>query len=115
MNLDTVAKSYGTTTLFSDLSTGVNTGDRIGVVGLNGTGKTTLLRLIAKTEEPDSGRITHRRDLRVAWPPHTTESPAAATTPDIVLGAAWLPTEHPPEHHGAGAAPIRNILDGLGM
>ncbi|GIG70961.1 ABC-F family ATP-binding cassette domain-containing protein [Phytomonospora endophytica] len=115
INLDTVAKSYGTTTLFGDLSTGVNTGDRIGVVGLNGTGKTTLLRLIAKTEEPDAGRITHRRDLRVGMLPQTIEYPAGATITDVVLGDAWLPTEHTAEHHWAGDAAIRNILDGLGM
>ena len=42
--------------------------DRIGVVGLNGAGKTTLLRMLTKAEEPDAGRVTHRRDLRVAGP-----------------------------------------------
>ena len=48
-----------------DVSIGLDDADRVGVVGLNGAGKSTLLRLLTKAEEPDSGRVTHRRDLRV--------------------------------------------------
>ena len=66
INLDRVSKGYGAAgPLLTDVSLGLDDADRIGVVGLNGAGKSTLLRLLTKQEEPDDGRVTHRRDLRV--------------------------------------------------
>ncbi len=67
VNLDRVSKGYGAAgPLLTDVSLGLDDADRIGVVGLNGAGKSTLLRLLTRAEEPDAGRVTHRRDLRVA-------------------------------------------------
>jgi ATPase subunit of ABC transporter with duplicated ATPase domains len=85
------------------------------VVGLNGAGKSTLLRLLTKAEEPDSGRVTHRRDLRVAWLPQTLQLAPDATVRDVVLGTAWLAEGFGAEHEWAGDAGVRAILDGLGM
>ncbi|MFY1696036.1 ABC-F family ATP-binding cassette domain-containing protein [Solwaraspora sp. WMMA2101] len=116
VNLDRVGKGYGAVgQLLTDVSLGLDDSDRIGVVGLNGAGKSTLLRLLTKAEEPDSGRVTHRRDLRVAALPQTLTLDATATVRDVVLGTAWLPEGFGAEHEWAGDAGVRTVLDGLGM
>jgi ATPase subunit of ABC transporter with duplicated ATPase domains len=116
VNLDRVSKGYGAVgQLLTDVSIGLGDTDRVGVVGLNGAGKSTLLRLLAKLEEPDSGRVTHRRDLRVAWLPQDLRLDATATVRDVVLGTAWLAEGFGAEHEWAGDAGVRAILDGLGM
>jgi ABC transport system ATP-binding/permease protein len=116
VNLDRVSKRYGAAArLLVDVSLGLDDSDRVGVVGLNGAGKSTLLRLLTKAEEPDAGRVTHRRDLRVAALPQTLELPEAVTIRDVVLGTAWLADGFAAEHEWAGDAGVRSILDGLGM
>nr|MDT0658120.1 ABC-F family ATP-binding cassette domain-containing protein [Micromonospora sp. DSM 115978] len=116
VNLDRVSKGYGAVgQLLTDVSLGLDDADRIGVVGLNGAGKSTLLRLLARLEEPDDGRVTHRRDLRVAWLPQTLTLAADATVRDVVLGTAWLAEGFGAEHEWAGDAGVRAILAGLGM
>ncbi|SCG65377.1 ABC-F family ATP-binding cassette domain-containing protein [Micromonospora coxensis] len=116
VNLDRVSKGYGAAgPLLTDVSLGLDDADRIGVVGLNGAGKSTLLRLLTKQEEPDDGRVTHRRDLRVAWLPQSLQLAPEATVRDVVLGTAWLGQSMGAEHEWAGDAGVRAILDGLGM
>jgi ATP-binding cassette subfamily F protein uup len=115
VNLDRVSKGYPAGQLLEDVSLGLEDDDRIGVVGLNGAGKTTLLRLLAKAVEPDSGRVTHRRDLRVAALPQTLDLPVSATVRDVVIGTAWLPEGFAAEHEWAGDAGVRTVLAGLGM
>ncbi|WP_433347133.1 ABC-F family ATP-binding cassette domain-containing protein [Micromonospora sp. CA-111912] len=116
VNLDRVSKGYGAAgPLLTDVSLGLDDADRIGVVGLNGAGKSTLLRLLTKQEEPDDGRVTHRRDLRVLWLPQALTLAPDATVRDVVLGTAWLGESMGAEHEWAGDAGVRNILDGLGM
>ncbi len=58
VNLEDASKAYGTTVVFDAVSLGIAAGERIGVVGRNGGGKTTLLRMITGVEAPDSGRVT---------------------------------------------------------
>src|ERR687894_2685847 len=58
VNLAGVEKGYGSRSVLRDVTLGVSAGDRIGVVGRNGDGKSTLLRLIAGSEEPDAGGVT---------------------------------------------------------
>ena len=117
VNLDRVSKGYGAAgPLLTDVSLGLDDADRIGVVGLNGAGKSTLLRLLTKQEEPDDGRVTHRRDLRVACaaadprpsPPRRPCGTWCSAPPGSAesMGA---------EHEWAGDAGVRAILDGLGM
>ncbi|MBA2418820.1 MAG: ABC-F family ATP-binding cassette domain-containing protein [Nocardioidaceae bacterium] len=65
VNLEQVHKAYGIRPLLEGVSLGVAAGDRIGVVGRNGGGKSTLLRILARVEAPDRGRVTHNRGLRV--------------------------------------------------
>src|SRR4051794_28516604 len=115
INLDRVSKAYAAGAILEEVSAGVDDSDRIGVVGLNGAGKTTLLRLITKAEEPDGGRVTHRRDLRVAALPQSLDLPPAATVRDVVVGTAWLPAAFAAEHEWAGDAGVRTVLNGLGM
>ena len=57
LNIEHVSKVFGEKTIFDDVSFGIQEGDKIGIIGINGTGKTTLLRMIAGVEEPDSGQI----------------------------------------------------------
>lgn len=116
VNLDRVSKGYGAAgPLLTDVSLGLDDADRVGVVGLNGAGKSTLLRLLTRTEEPDDGRVTHRRDLRVAWLPQRLDLAPELTVRDVVLGTAWLGESMGAEHEWAGDAGVRAILDGLGM
>ncbi len=67
VNLERVHKSYGIRPLLDGVSLGVGTGERVGVVGRNGDGKTTLLRLIGDLEEPDSGRVSRSRGLHLGY------------------------------------------------
>src|SRR5690606_28469686 len=116
INLDRVAKGYGVAgPLLAEVSLGLDGADRVGVVGLNGAGKTTLLRLLSLAEPPDSGRVTHRRDLRVAALPQALDLAADATVREVVLGTAWLGSGFAAEHEWAGDAGVRTILAGLGL
>lgn len=76
MNLlvaENLAKAYGPNELFGEVSFGINEGDKCGLIGVNGTGKSTLLKIIAGVEEADSGTITTRTGLRIAYLPQTPE------------------------------------------
>jgi ABC transport system ATP-binding/permease protein len=116
VNLDRVSKGYGAADqLLTEVSLGLDDADRVGVVGLNGAGKSTLLRLITGSEEPDAGRVIHRRDLRVSLLPQTLELAGEVTVRDVVLDTAWLADGFGAEHEWAGDAAVRAVLDGLGM
>jgi ATP-binding cassette subfamily F protein uup len=109
VNVEAVSKSYGIRPLLSEVSLGVDSGDRIGVVGLNGGGKTTLLELLAGLEPPDSGRVSRARDLRAAVLTQRTELPEQATVRDAVLAALRISAEH----EWAADPRVRAVLDGL--
>src|SRR4029079_12675567 len=115
VNLDRVSKGYASVSLLDDVSLGLDDADRVGVVGLNGAGKSTLLRLLTKGEEPDAGRVTQRRDLRVASLPQSVDFGPTVTVRDVVLGTAWLPSGFAAEHEWAGDSGVRTVLNGLGM
>jgi ATPase subunit of ABC transporter with duplicated ATPase domains len=116
ISVDRVSKGYGAAgPLLTDVSLGLDENDRVGVLGLNGTGKSTLLRLLMKAEGPDAGRVTHRRDLRVLSLPQSLDLAPEATVRDVVVGAAWLPGAFAAEHEWAGDAGVRTVLSGLGM
>ena len=66
INLENVSKTWGLKTLLNGVSLGVQTGDRIGIVGVNGGGKTTLLEVLTGIEPPDEGRVSHNSSLRMA-------------------------------------------------
>ena len=109
VNLESVSKSYGVKPLLDNVSLGVAEGQRIGVVGLNGGGKTTLLEVLSGLSEPDSGRVSMVRDLRMAVVTQRTELPEGSTVGDVVL------QRYGAEHEWAADARVRSIVDGLGI
>ncbi|MDE6818490.1 MAG: ATP-binding cassette domain-containing protein, partial [Muribaculaceae bacterium] len=66
IQIEKLTKSYGDRMLFADVTFGINRGDKIGLIAKNGTGKTTMLRIIAGKEDADSGTVTRRAGLKVA-------------------------------------------------
>ncbi|MFD3457384.1 ABC-F family ATP-binding cassette domain-containing protein [Streptomyces sp. NPDC058691] len=106
VNVESVSKVYGTRTLLDGISLGVSEGDRIGVVGRNGDGKTTLIRMLAKLEGPDTGRVTHTSGLRLGVLTQHDSLDPAATVRHEVIGDR-------PDHDWAGDAKIRDVLTGL--
>ncbi|MFC4002754.1 ATP-binding cassette domain-containing protein [Prauserella oleivorans] len=109
VNLESVSKSYGERMLLDGVSLGVGEGERIGVVGLNGGGKTTLLEVLAGLTPPDSGRVSRVRDLRMGVVTQRTDLPEASTVRDVVLA------DFAAEHEWASDARVRSIVDGLGI
>lgn len=71
LTMEHIGKSFTDRVLLGDISLGINEGERIGVIGINGTGKSTLLKIIAGLEETDSGTLTKTRGLRIAYLPQT--------------------------------------------
>jgi ATP-binding cassette subfamily F protein uup len=67
VNLERVSKAYGVRPLLTEVSLGIGAGERIGIVGRNGDGKTTLLRVLTGQEEPDGGRVSQQRGLLVGY------------------------------------------------
>ena len=73
LTLENVSKSFTERMLFDHISLGINEGDKIGVIGINGTGKSTLLKIIAGLEDTDEGKRTCNNKLRIAYLPQTPE------------------------------------------
>ncbi|MCI6207584.1 MAG: ATP-binding cassette domain-containing protein [Corynebacterium glucuronolyticum] len=110
INLEKVSQSFGLKTLLDNVSLGVNSGDRVGVVGLNGGGKSTLINVLSGRLEPDSGRVSHMQDLRSAVVTQTPDLDESATIADNVIGPLGLAT-----HEWASNPRVRNVLSGLGI
>jgi ATP-binding cassette subfamily F protein uup len=108
INLENVAKGYGTTVVLSGVSLGVSDSDRIGVVGRNGGGKSTLLHMITASEPPDSGRVTHTGGVRIAVVDQAGTLVPGSSVREAVVGDAA-------EHTWAGDAAVREVLTGLGL
>lgn len=87
LQLENITKSYGDRLLFADVTFGVNQGDKIGLIAKNGTGKTTLLSIIAGHESPDSGSVTFRSGIRVGWVEQSPHFPEGVS----VLEACMIP------------------------
>ncbi len=86
LNLERVSKAYGVRPLLSDVSLGVSAGQRVGVVGRNGDGKTTLLRVMTGLEQPDSGRVSRVRGLLVGHLHQDDRLSDTHTVREAVLG-----------------------------
>ena len=106
LGCDGLSLDYPTKQVFRNVTLGVSEGDRIGIVGKNGDGKSTLLALLAGTVEPDAGRVTHRRDVRVGLLGQRDALDAADTVHHAVVGDT-------PEYEWAASPRVRSILDGL--
>jgi ABC transport system ATP-binding/permease protein len=106
LNLKDVAKGYGSRSVLREVTLGVAAGERIGVVGRNGDGKSTLLRLIAGVEPVDAGALTRAGDVDVALLGQRDELDARRTIREVLVGERA-------EHEWAGDSAFRDVLDGL--
>jgi ATP-binding cassette subfamily F protein uup len=106
VNLKDVAKGYGSRSVLRDITLGIAAGDRIGVVGANGDGKSTLLRLISGAETPDAGVITRAGDLHAELLGQGDELDDARTIREELVGGRA-------DHEWAADATFRSVLDGL--
>src|SRR3954465_12882668 len=67
LSVEDLSKSYSEKRLFKDISFGIEQGQKVALVAKNGTGKSTLMKILAGQDVPDSGRVTLRKDIRVAY------------------------------------------------
>src|ERR1700743_3458575 len=111
VNLESVHKSFGVRPLLDGVSLGVADGDRIGVVGLNGGGKTTLLEVLAGIEPPDDGRVSQARGLRLAVVTQRSEWDDRVTVRQAVID----PLGTSADHEWAADSRVRGVLNGLGI
>lgn len=79
LNIEHVSKIFGEKTIFDDVSFGIHEGDKVGIIGINGTGKTTLLKIIAGIEEPDEGQVIRQNGIKFSYLPQYQEFPKGAT------------------------------------
>jgi ABC transport system ATP-binding/permease protein len=108
VNVENISKAYGTTTVLDGVSLGITDNERIGVVGRNGDGKSTLLRMITGAEAPDRGRVTRTGGVEVATVDQRGHLPAGSSVRTVVVGDGA-------EHEWAGDAAVREVLGGLGL
>ncbi len=73
MTLENICKSYSEKTLLENISLGINEGEKIGIIGVNGTGKSTLLKIIAEAEVADSGTVTKANRVRIEYLPQNPD------------------------------------------
>ena len=97
---------FPTRTVFDEVTLGIDEGDRIGVVGRNGDGKSTLLKLLAGRLEPDGGRVTRRRGIRIGMLDQADVVDPGMTVAEAVVGGIE-------EHVWAGDARVRDVIGGL--
>ncbi|HEY9184444.1 MAG TPA: ABC-F family ATP-binding cassette domain-containing protein [Salegentibacter sp.] len=67
LSVENIAKSYGELELFNNISFGINEGQKVGFIAKNGSGKTSLLNILAGTDSPDEGKVVYRKDIKVAF------------------------------------------------
>lgn len=106
LGCDSVHLEFPTKLILDNVTLGVDEGDRIGIVGTNGDGKSTLLSVLAGVLEPDDGRVTHRRDVHVGLLGQRDSLDSDDTVHHAVVGDM-------PEYEWAASPRIRQILDGL--
>lgn len=110
INLENVSKTWGLKTLLDGVSLGIQTGDRIGIVGINGGGKTTLLEVLTGIEAPDAGRVSHNSALRMAVVTQRFDLDEALTIGQAVVEPLGLET-----YQWASNAKVREVLQGTGV
>jgi len=106
VNLNAVGKGYASRSVLTDVTLGIAAGERIGVVGRNGEGKSTLLRLIAGLEVPDRGVLTRTGGLTVGMLTQGDDLDERHTVGEALVGGR-------PEHEWAADGGLRSVLDGL--
>ena len=108
LNIEHIHKIFGDKVIFDDISCGIAQGEKIGIIGVNGTGKTTLLRVIAGEEEPDEGQVITQNGIRISWLPQTPEFPQHMTILDYVAEGKW-------QKDWSTESEARRMLNSLGI
>jgi len=106
LNLESVSKSFDIRALLDGVSLGVNAGDRIGVVGRNGGGKSTLIKVMAGIEAPNSGRVSKAGSVNIGILSQIDDLNNDFVVRDVVLGNSAI-------HEWAGNSNVREVLTGL--
>ena len=106
VNLEKVSKSYGVRILLDEVSLGVAEGERIGIVGRNGDGKTTLLNLMAGRGTPDGGRVSRNRGLHIGYLDQRDLLDDTHTVREVVLAGRA-------DHEWAGDSRAREVVEVL--
>ena len=106
LGAEAIALEYPTRTVFDSVTLGIDAGDRIGIVGRNGDGKSSLMGMLAGTTAPDAGRVTRRGGTRLGVLDQTDDLDTSATVQASIVGDA-------PEHVWASDPQIRDVLAGL--
>ena len=106
INIEGVSKAFDIRPLLVDVSLGISEGERIGIVGRNGGGKSTLLKILAGLEEPDAGRVTRANWAKLGSLSQFDSAGAGATVRDVVVGVKKV-------HEWASDAGVREIFAGL--
>lgn len=97
---------FPTKEVFTGVTIGINEGDRVGIVGRNGDGKSTLLKILSKQLQPDEGRVTWRGSLRVGYLTQVDQIDNELAVGQAVVGSG-------PEHQWASDPKVRDVLQGL--
>ena len=106
LNLESVSKAFDIRPLLDGVSLGVAQGERIGIVGRNGDGKSTLLKIMAGTLETDSGRVSKSNSVHIGILSQADNASAGASVREVVLGDI-------PVHEWASNSRVREVLQGL--
>lgn len=85
LSVENISKAFGEKELFANLSFGIDQGQKIALIANNGTGKTTLLNIIAGVETPDTGQVVFRRDIKVGYLPQEPDFEGAVTVADYIF------------------------------
>ena len=89
INIEHISKIFGGKVIFDDVSCGISEGEKIGVIGINGTGKTTLLRVLAGLEQPDEGQVITQNGIRIAYLQQNPAFPEEKTVLSYVTDGRW--------------------------
>ena len=108
INIEHISKIFGDKVIFQDASCGIQEGDKIGIIGINGTGKTTLLNILAGKEETDEGSVVRQNGIRLAY---LTQHPEYAKE-DTVFSFACKDTD---ESDWQAMSEVKSILNRLGF
>ncbi|GJF17715.1 ABC transporter ATP-binding protein [Mycolicibacterium cyprinidarum] len=106
INVERATVGYGTRTLLDSVSLGVEDDDAVGVVGRNGDGKTTLLKVLTQVQDPDTGRVTHTSGLSVGYLHQADDFAVGATVRGVIAGDR-------PDHVWAAESDTRAVVENL--
>ena len=85
LSVENISKSFGMRVLFENISFGINEGQKIGFVAKNGTGKTSLLNIIAGNDKADTGNVVFRKGLRIAYLPQEPDLDPSLTVEQTIF------------------------------